>query len=126
MIVFFSNREYRETMRDPHSSCRCHAICRKLTGANAAWPIYERPGAMKVSKWYGAFYWAACAVTSKEPRREAEDFYERTYAREVNGHPGTPEGEILPGAYKKLWKLALKRVRKLWPQARKLKNSNLW
>lgn len=76
-----------------------------------------------MSKWYGAFYWAACFVATAKRHENDLDFYKRTYAREVNGHNGD---EKLHGAYRKLWAIALKRVRAVWKQARKLKTSNDW
>lgn len=124
--VFFSRNDFRQAMQDPHTSFRAHAMCRKLTGASSMHPIHGKPGCSRPSHWYGAFYWAACAFTTKNRTDATINWYKRCFAREINGHPGTPEGDRLRGPWLKVWNMAVAKCRKLWREARKLPNSNLW
>jgi len=107
MNFYFSMADYRADMRNPCSAARAHAICRRLVGCE------------QKSLWYGAHYWAACAVTSYQ--KKADSFYRDAFYREVTG--GYKE---LPPMVKSLWKVAFRRVKGIAVEARKLEHSMLW
>lgn len=132
-VIYFDRKDYRRAMHDPHDPSRCHAMCRRLTGVPAGY--HYREGKLHpfrrdqivhgaLSPWYGAHYYACCAVSSREgpsvPERWA--FWRRAFAREVSGH----DSEKLTGGYLALWKLACSRVQYLWPEANTLRTSVLW
>lgn len=115
--IYFSRRDYLEAMRDPHGAPRCHAVCRKLLGVASSYP----------SLWYGAHYYAACALLSRnyESQRAALAFWRKTFARECTGCDGRTDPP-LSKAHRALWRLAVKRVRAVKPDALALSNSVLW
>lgn len=90
--------------RNPLASERAHAVCRRLAAT-----------ADQRSHWYGAHYWAACALiahgSGKGKRLEPIDReriarYRDTYSRELCG---CNEAEPLP-AYLKAYDAAVRRV----------------
>ncbi len=134
-VIYFDRQSYRRDMHDPHDPSRCHAMCRRLTGVPSGYrypdgkpkfrPTSTEPRIVygSLSPWYGAHYYAACAVTSREgpDKRERWAFWRRAFAREVYG-----EERRLSGGYLALWRLAAQRVKDLWPEASKLGHSMLW
>lgn len=109
--IYGSKRDYREDMRRPFGSARAHAMCRLLTGT-----------ATQASLWYGAHYWAGCAVTtSDENLYDNLTRYKTRFFYEVTGGNGEPNA-----GHRALWELAIKRMMKLRSEALNLKTSVLW
>ena len=135
--IYFSRRDYRDDMRDPKSSARAHAICRRLLGVPACWDgrdvrypdkwrSEKYPPTNTLSVWYGAHYYAACAATSlRESVGDALRFWRRAFAREISSGEGK-HPERLTGRYKSLWRLAIRRVWAIRQEAMALPHSALW
>lgn len=124
-VIYFTRHDYRRAMQDPGDPARSHAICRKLTGVPPAWPVREQPGCSRMCHWYGAHYYAACAVSSVRDPEEAEEFWRRALARETAGCDGRIDPPMSAGI-RALWELALRRVKAIWPEAQALASSVLW
>lgn len=135
--VYFDRQDYREAMRRPWDTSRAHAICRKLLGVPASWKDRQRPGCSKLSLWYGAHYYAACALTDYSVLQAKDDaeyyeqlterlrFWGKAFAREADGHTGGDNPPMSKGA-QALWKLAMVRVSLVVDEAVKLSHSMLW
>lgn len=110
VTIYGSKADFRAAMRNPHDSSRAHAICRRLTGAR------------QNSHWYGAFYWAACAVTSHEADLGAAYRYgfER-FKQEVHRLPASQRFNYL-----RLYAMAWGRCLKIKDEAMALATSVLW
>src|SRR5581483_11340773 len=104
--IYMDRASYRRDMRGKGGSARPHAICRKLLGC-----------AQQRSKWYGAHYWAACALCQPEgldePIDERLQRYRERFACEAHG---SHDAELSP-AYAALWALAVRRVQAILPEA---------
>lgn len=111
MTIYGTTRDYRNDMRHPYGSTRAHAMCRAVTGT-----------ATQASLWYGAHYWAGCAVTSPDEYL-AENLakYEARFYREATRGDGEPGN-----GHRALWRLAIGRMLKLRAEAMALKTSVLW
>ena len=110
--VFMSPRDFREAQRSPHGAHRAHAICRRLVAT-----------ATQNSHWYGAHYWAACALTTRDGNEQQNlARWKSSFAIETSGG----EERELPGRYRGLWNLAVRRVRAVLSEAMALETSVLW
>jgi hypothetical protein len=135
--IYFTKRDFRDAMRNPRTAERAHAICRRLLGIPACWdgrdirypalPYYSKyPKCNTLSLWYGAHYWAACAATNlRESVRDALRWNRRCFAREISGGDG-PQPERLHGRWRRLWRLAVRRVWALRAEALVLDTSVRW
>lgn len=117
MTIYMSKRDFRQSMRNPYSAERAHAICRRLVATSKQWP----------SLWYAAHYWAACAATCNgawgETIEECLAQYANNFAYEcIKEH----NANILPNKYKSLWSLAVRRVLAIRDEALALSNSLTW
>lgn len=136
-VVYFSKRDYRQAMQSPSDAHRVHAMCRRLLGVPPLWPIRNKPGCCYYGHWYGAHYWAGCAMTcrtvlnaedeSSRQRMLEENLirYKRFFARELTDCDGRTDPPI-PRAYERLWDLAVQRMSALLPEALELSTSVLW
>jgi len=110
MTIYFSKRDYREAMRNPHGADRAHAICRRLTVCSS-----------QSSHFYGAHYWAGCAFNAiGKSQSEALKWYYNTFKREVLH---CDDSKRMPKRYAALWRFAVKRVGAIAQEALALKNS---
>jgi hypothetical protein len=128
--VYFSKRDYRKAMRDSTGSARSHAICRRLLGVPACYERLHGPHNGKVSLWYGAHYYAACALTSERSDYHRGndcplEFWRRAFAREATGCDGRDNPPMSLAVWA-LWVLAVRRVREILPEAMELSTSVLW
>lgn len=123
MTVYFTKAEFRNDMRCPTSAARAHAVCRRLTGTATQYP----------SPWYGAHYWAACALLTDQPQiPEKIRFYRAAFAREMTSRTAFRVKDHcdpwpdLPKKYRLLFRLALRRVRAIRRAAMRLETSVAW
>lgn len=123
LTIYGSRKDYRNAMREVNSPARAHAICRKLTAcvdpAREVWP--DRQG-RSLSAWYGAHYWAACAIVKGRDDDEIDRCKERYRCELTCGDGHRP----LPKWFNAVWKLAVARVRAIADQAVSLRTSNEW
>lgn len=120
--IYGSKRDYRQAMRDPNGSARAHAVCRRLTGC-----------ASQQTRWYGAHYWAACALLGPwrrlggterlEERTKNVEWYRRAFLREVYG---CNEPAAAGLRYDRLYALAVLRVQRIVHEAEALPTSLAW
>ena len=111
MTIYGSKRDYRKDMKSPFGSTRAHAMCRHLTATSK-----------QSSLWYGAHYWAACAVTTSDENLAYNlNYYKERFFREATGGDSEPNA-----GHKALWELAIGRMMKLRSEALTLKTSVLW
>lgn len=109
--IYFSNKDFRADMQRKTSSTRCHAVCRHILGT-----------ATQESHWYGAHYFAACALLSEQPIRDQLRLWRQSFKFEItHEHSGR-----LPRQYRKLWRLAVRRVLAVRSEAMELATSVLW
>ena len=127
MVIYGSNRDYRNAMQNKYGADRAHAICRKLVGVSQS------------SKWYGAHYRAACALlhnpewdTTSESRQhgwngllDRLDRWADSFAQEVDSSSNFDFGKLSKG-YQALWRLAVNRVYRVMREAEGLRTSVDW
>ena len=78
--------------------------------------------ASQASLWYGAHYWAGCAVTTHDENLAYNlNHYKERFFREATGDDSEPNA-----GHKALWELAIRRMTKLRAEAMALKTSVLW
>lgn len=112
--IYFSLQDFQHAMRSPHSAERAHAVCRRITGC-----------ASQESRWYGAHYYAACALLG----RDAEGPLDQRLARWKGAftHEITHSHEVsLTGGHAALWYLAVDRVNEVLEEALTLQTSMDW
>lgn len=136
-VIYFDRQDYRAAMRSPWDASRAHAICRKLLGVSASWKDRHRLGCSKLSLWYGAHYYAACALTDYSVLHEEDAvkrqpilderiaFWGKCFAREADGCGGDADPPMCAGVAA-LWRLALRRVHSVLSDALVLESSVLW
>jgi hypothetical protein len=122
LTIYGSMKDYRDAMRQVNSPSRAHAICRKLTACvNPVWETWPDRQGRSLSAWYGAHYWAACALVRGDDGSIARS-KERYRCELTCGDGHRP----LPKWFDAMWTLAIKRVMQVIDEAISLKSSNQW
>lgn len=111
MTTYYGDkRDFRTDMRNPHSSARIHAICRRLSGAaSQSTPIYS------------AMYWSACEVDWQSQFNKPGNY---RHSLDIEWDSRYPEYSQL---YRdKIWAWAIARVQSVYSEAQALHSSIEW